>query len=198
MDLKDKKIGFAITGSFCTLSKTVKALEALKNTGAIITPILSTTVATLDTRFYKSSDFIKDVTDITGIAPITSIANAEPIGPKKMFDLLIVAPCTGNTLSKLSYGITDTPVTMAVKAHLRNARPLLIAVSTNDGLAGSAKNIGHLLNYKNVYFVPFNQDDAIKKPTSLVADFDKIVESASLALDKQQVQPVIQPTRATS
>ena len=191
MELKDKKIGFAVTGSFCTLSRTLETLKTLKSKGAQITPILSKNVATLDTRFYKASDFIKDVTEITGVAPITSITDAEPIGPKKMFDLLIVAPCTGNTLAKITYGITDTPVTMAVKAHLRNARPLLIAVSTNDGLAGSAKNIGQLMNYKNVFFVPFSQDDPIKKATSLVAEFEKLAECASLALDKVQMQPVL-------
>ncbi len=191
MELKDKKIGFAVTGSFCTLSRTLETLRTLKSTGAQITPVLSENVATLDTRFYKARDFIKDVTDICEVAPIMSITDAEPIGPKKLFDLLIVAPCTGNTLAKITYGITDTPVTMAVKAHMRNARPLLIAVSTNDGLAGSAKNIGQLMNYKNVFFVPFTQDDPIKKATSLVAEFEKLTECAALALDKVQMQPVL-------
>ncbi len=191
MELKDKKIGFAVTGSFCTLSRTLETLKTLKSTGAQITPVLSENVATLDTRFYKARDFIKDVTDICEVAPIMSITDAEPIGPKKLFDLLIVAPCTGNTLAKITYGITDTPVTMAVKAHMRNARPLLIAVSTNDGLAGSAKNIGQLMNYKNVFFVPFTQDDPIKKATSLVAEFEKLTECAALALDKVQMQPVL-------
>ena len=191
MELKDKKIGFAVTGSFCTLSRTLETLRTLKSTGAQITPVLSENVATLDTRFYKARDFIKDVTDICEVAPIMSITDAEPIGPKKLFDLLIVAPCTGNTLAKITYGITDTPVTMAVKAHMRNARPLLIAVSTNGGLAGSAKNIGQLMNYKNVFFVPFTQDDPIKKATSLVAEFEKLTECAALALDKVQMQPVL-------
>lgn len=191
MELKDKKIGFAVTGSFCTLSRTLETLKTLKSTGAQITPVLSENVATLDTRFYKARDFIKDITDICEVAPIMSITDAEPIGPKKLFDLLIVAPCTGNTLAKITYGITDTPVTMAVKAHMRNARPLLIAVSTNDGLAGSAKNIGQLMNYKNVFFVPFTQDDPIKKATSLVAEFEKLTECAALALDKVQMQPVL-------
>ncbi len=191
MELKDKKIGFAVTGSFCTLSRTLETLKTLKSTGAQITPVLSENVATLDTRFYKARDFIKDVTDICEVTPIMSITDAEPIGPKKLFDLLIVAPCTGNTLAKITYGITDTPVTMAVKAHMRNARPLLIAVSTNDGLAGSAKNIGQLMNYKNVFFVPFTQDDPIKKATSLVAEFEKLTECAALALDKVQMQPVL-------
>lgn len=191
MELKDKKIGFAVTGSFCTLSRTLETLKTLKSTGAQITPVLSENVATLDTRFYKARDFIKNVTDICEVAPIMSITDAEPIGPKKLFDLLIVAPCTGNTLAKITYGITDTPVTMAVKAHMRNARPLLIAVSTNDGLAGSAKNIGQLMNYKNVFFVPFTQDDPIKKATSLVAEFEKLTECAALALDKVQMQPVL-------
>lgn len=191
MELKDKKIGFAVTGSFCTLSRTLETLKTLKSTGAQITPVLSENVATLDTRFYKARDFIKDVTDICEVTPIMSITDAEPIGPKKLFDLLIVAPCTGNTLAKITYGITDTPVTMAVKAHMRNARPLLIAVSTNDGLAGSAKNIGQLMNYKNVFFVPFTQDDPIKKATSLVAEFEKLTECATLALDKVQMQPVL-------
>lgn len=191
MDLKGKKIGFAMTGSFCTLDKVMEELRVLKSTGADIFPIMSEIVYFSDTRFGKAEDFIWEMEDITGKKILKSIKEVEPIGPKSMLDLIIVAPCTGNTLAKLANGITDTSVTMAVKAHLRNGRPVLLGVSTNDGLGNAAKNIGFLLNSKSVYFIPFNQDDHENKPNSLVADFGKIVPAAEAALEYRQLQPVL-------
>lgn len=191
MDLTGKKIGVAITGSFCTLSRCLNMIRQLVDTGCDVTPIFSEKVASTDTRFFLATDFWNRVVELTGKSPITDIVGAEPIGPKKMFDVLLVAPCTGNTLAKLANSMTDGAVTMACKAHLRNDRPLVIAVSTNDGLSGSAKNIGKLLNYRNVYFVPFGQDDPIKKARSLVADFEKVAETLEKALDGEQIQPII-------
>lgn len=185
------KIGVAICGSFCTFSKTFEQMIKLKAMNADLTAIMSYHASSLDTRFGTAEYNIMTVESICGKEIINTIPLAEPIGPKKMFDLLIVAPCTGNTLAKLANGITDTPVTMAVKSHLRNGRPVLIAVSTNDALSASAKNIGILLNTKNIYFVPLGQDNFLKKPTSLVADFSKIPEAAQAALDGRQLQPVI-------
>lgn len=191
MDLTGKKIGVAITGSFCTLSRCLKMIQQLVSMGCDVTPIFSEKVASTDTRFFVATDFWNQVVELTGKRPITDIVEAEPIGPKKAFDALLVAPCTGNTLAKLANSMTDGAVTMACKAHLRNNRPLVIAVSTNDGLSGSAKNIGKLLNYRNVYFVPFGQDDPIKKARSLVADFEKVAETLERALDGEQIQPII-------
>lgn len=185
------KIGVAICGSFCTFSKTFEQMIKLKAMNADLTAIMSYHASSLDTRFGTAEYNIMTVESICGKGIINTIPLAEPIGPKKMFDLLIVAPCTGNTLAKLANGITDTPVTMAVKSHLRNGSPVLIAVSTNDALSASAKNIGILLNTKNIYFVPLGQDNFLKKPTSLVADFSKIPEAAQAALDGRQLQPVI-------
>lgn len=184
-------IGFCFTGSFCTLLSVIPQLKKLINEGAIVTPVFSYSVATMDTRFTKASDFRALVEDITRQKVIDSIIDAEPIGPKKMFDLLIIAPCTGNTLSKLALGITDTPVLMAAKAHLRNKSPLLIAVATNDGLGNSGKNIGLLVNTKNIYMVPLCQDDPENKQNSLVADMEKIFDSAIFALEGKQIQPVL-------
>ncbi|MEG0664630.1 MAG: dipicolinate synthase subunit B [Clostridia bacterium] len=183
-------IGLAICGSFCTFSTILKETELLIQKGFHITPILSPASKNTDTRFGKAIDFCDSIEKITGEKIIDTIEKAEPIGPKKPFDILIVAPCTGNTLAKLALGITDTSVTMAVKAHIRNARPVLIAVSTNDALSNSAKNIAMLLNYKNIYFVPMRQDDYIKKPNSLVADFTKIEKSLKEALNGKQIEPV--------
>ena len=153
MDLSGITAGFALTGSFCTFQSVLPEIENLKLAGAKIVPIMSTTASETDTRFGTAESFKNRIEALTGAEIITTIAKAEPIGPKKLLDILIVAPCTGNTLGKIAHGITDTPVTMAVKAHLRNARPVLLAVSTNDGLAGAAKNIGLLLNTKNIFFV---------------------------------------------
>ena len=165
------RIGFVLTGSFCTFSKVMPVIQALIERGDTVTPILSDSAGTLDTRFGTAAHWREELTALTGVSPIDSIVSAEPIGPKALFDILIVAPCTGNTLARLAHGLTDTPATMAVKSHLRGERPVVLAVSTNDGLAGSARNIGELLARKNYYFVPFGQDDPKKKPTSLVADF---------------------------
>ncbi len=188
--MKNLNIGFAITGSFCTFRQILPCIEQLSLENNVV-PILSYSVRDSDTRFYKASDFARDIEKITGKKPLTSIVEAEPIGPQKLLDLLIIAPCTGNTLTKLNHAITDTPVTMAAKAHLRNNRPLLIAISTNDGLTGNARNFGDLINKKNIYFVPFWQDDAEKKPNSLVADFDLLVDAADNALKGIQLQPII-------
>ena len=191
MTVSGKKIGFAITGSFCTISEAIIELERLAFLGANIYPILSTTVATTNTRFGRADDFKRRIELATARDCIDTIADAEPIGPKKLLDLLVIAPCTGNTLSKLANGITDTPVTMAAKAHLRNQLPVVLAIATNDGLAGSAKNLGLLLNTRNIYFVPFGQDDPEKKMTSLIARFGLIVPSIELALEGKQMQPIL-------
>lgn len=191
MDLTDTRVGFALTGSFCTFSAVLPQIERLVSEGAAVTPVMSETAAITDTRFGKAEEIIGKIEKITGNKVIKTINGAEKIGPQKLFDIIIVAPCTGNTLGKIAGGITDTSVTMAVKAHLRNVKPVLIAVSTNDGLAGSFKNIGQLLNTKNIYFVPFGQDDFEKKPTSLVSNMDKIVPATISALEGRQLQPVL-------
>ena len=190
-DLSGKKIGFALCGSFCTFSKAFEQLERLIEMGADVTAIMSFNAAYIDTRFGKSQEHIERLEKLTGKRVLRSIAETEPVGPKKMFDALVIAPCTGNTLAKLAVGIIDTPVTMAAKSHLRNGSPLVIALSTNDGLAGAAKNIGALLNYRYVYFVPFAQDDAQTKPRSLSANFPLIPDAIAAALDGEQLQPVI-------
>lgn len=187
----NKVVGFAICGSFCTFEKAIEQMRILKEQSYDIIPIMSETAYSTDTRFGTAESFRKRIEEICQNRIINSINSAEPIGPEKMLDILIVAPCTGNTLAKLANGITDTSVTMAVKAHLRNDRPVVLTVSTNDGLASSAKNIGKLLNYKNIYFVPIRQDDCIKKPKSTVADFDLIPQTISSALKKEQIQPII-------
>ncbi len=188
--LNDVKIGYALCGSFCTFSKSFEVIKSLVLAGAKITPIMSFCASSVDTRFGDALENIKKLEELTGEKVIKTIEGAEPIGPKFMFDVLVVAPCTGNTLAKLSNGIIDTPVTMAVKSHIRNSRPVVIAAATNDGLAGSAKNIGSLLNYKEFYFVPLSQDDYKNKPRSLVANFDKIEETAINALNGKQSQPI--------
>lgn len=189
--LEGIKIGMAMCGSFCTFSKAFEQMIKLKAAGAELTPIMSYHAATLDTRFGTAEENIMTAENICGRGVINTIPLAEPVGPKKMFDLLIVCPCTGNTMAKLAAGITDTPVTMAVKSHLRNDRPVLIAAATNDALSASAKNIGKLLNIKNIYFVPFKQDDFVKKPRSAVADFSVIPEAAKAALNGRQLQPIL-------
>ena len=188
--LNKKTIGFAMTGSFCTLSQIMPQVERLVQAGANVIPVLSETVNGTDTRFGTAEEWRERLESITGKPPLVGVKETEPFGPKGLLDLLIVAPCTGNTLGKLANGITDTGVTMAVKAHLRNERPVVLAVSTNDGLGAAAKNIGALLNMKQIYFVPFGQDDPEKKPRSLVAKMDLILEAAALALNGIQIQPI--------
>lgn len=183
-------IGFAICGSHCTYRKIYPVLEDLAQKHTVI-PILSLNAAHTDTRFSTASDHIRRIQDICNTVPISTIVDAEPIGPKKLLDALVIAPCTGNTLAKLAHSIADTPVTMATKSHLRNGRPVIVAISTNDGLAGAAENIGRLLNRKHFYFVPFGQDDPVNKPTSLIADFNGIEKTLAGALSGQQIQPLL-------
>ncbi len=189
--MQNVRIGFALTGSFCTFSKVLPVVEALVKAGADVTPIVSPSVAATDSRFGKAEFFWHELQRMTGKEPLATLAQVEPIGPKKWLDLMIVAPCTGNTLAKLAAGIADTPVTLACKSHLRNGRPLLLAPSTNDGLGNAAKNIGALLNAKHVYFVPFGQDDPQGKPNSLVAHMDQIPQAAAQALEERQIQPIL-------
>lgn len=189
--MEDKTIGFAVCGSFCTHAKAMEALEQIKARFARVVPIVSEVVADTDTRFGRAHDLMREMERICDCRVIDSVKGAEPIGPQKLLDLLIICPCTGNTLGKLAAGVTDTSVTMAAKAHLRNCRPLLIAPSTNDGLAASAASIGALLPRKYIYFVPFGQDDFEKKPTSLVADFAQVADAASAALKGYQLQPIL-------
>lgn len=190
MDLSTKRIGFAFTGSFCTLMSVFEQMSRLTEICDKVVPIFSDAVTQWDTRFVKARDFYDMVYKKTDTKPITSICDAEPIGPKKLLDAVIVAPCTGNTLAKLANGITDTPVLMAVKAHLRNCRPVIIAVSSNDALGANAENIGKLLNRKNFYFVPMQQDSPKGKPCSIVADFDMIIPTIEAALNEKQIQPI--------
>lgn len=183
-------VGFSLCGSFCTFSQVFPIMESLTQEHTVI-PIFSQAAYTIDSRFGTAREHMEKATQICGREPIYTIAQAEPIGPKKLLDVLVIAPCTGNTLAKLAHSIADSPVTMAAKSHLRNGRPILLAVSTNDGLAGAAENIGKLLARKNYFFVPFGQDDPLGKPTSLVADFSKIPESLALAAEGRQIQPIL-------
>lgn len=183
-------IGFAMCGSFCTFHDVFPVLETVAGAHNVI-PILSENAGSIDSRFGTAQSHRERIEKICGRTPICSIEEAEPIGPKKLLDLLVIAPCTGNTLAKLAHSIADTTVTMAAKSHLRNGRPILIAVSTNDALAGAAENIGRLLARKHFYFVPFGQDDPIKKPTSIVADFSRIPQALELALEGRQMQPLL-------
>ncbi len=184
--------GFAMCGSFCTFSKAIEQMKKIADEGYQILPIMSQISYSTDTRFGRATDFIQEIEEICGRKIIKSIVEAEPIGPKKMVDLMIVAPCTGNTLGKLANGITDTTTTMAVKSTLRCGRPILLVPATNDALAASAQNIGRLLNTKNIYFAPMKQDDPIKKPFSVVADFTQILPAALAALDGKQLEPIYQ------
>ena len=186
-----KSIGFAITASFCTFEQILQPLKAIVEQGGKVTPILSFNASSIDTRFTGAKEFKDKLKEITGNEIIDSLVNAEPIGPLALFDIIIVAPCTGNTLAKLACGITDTPVTMACKAQRRNDRPVLLAISTNDGLSANAANIATLLNRKGYYFVPFKQDNAMKKPNSLIADMNQIIPAASAALGGIQLQPML-------
>ena len=183
-------IGFALCGSFCTYDRVFPVMELLAREHALI-PIFSEASFAVDSRFGTAAEHFETVRKICGREPIHTIAGAEPIGPKKLLDVLVIAPCTGNTLAKLAHSIADTPVTMAAKSHLRNGRPVVVAVSTNDALAGAAENIGKLLGRKNYYFVPFRQDDPMKKPTSMVADFEKIPETIESAHRGVQIQPIL-------
>lgn len=191
MDLKDKKIGFVLTGSFCTFSKTIPKMKELIKKGSEVIPIMSYNSYNFDTKFGKAKDFINKIEEITGKKIIHTIQDAEPIGPKRLTDVMVVAPCSGNTMSKLAYDIIDTPAIMAVKSHLRNNLPIVIAPSTNNGLSGNAISIGHLLNRKNYYFVPFRQDNPITKPRSIVFDSEYIIKTIEAALDGEQIQPIL-------
>lgn len=191
MDFLGKTIGFAMTGSFCTFAKVIPQVRVLVENGANVIPIMSETAYSTDTRFGTAESFREQLLQITGNSIIKSVKEAEPIGPKGFLDMLVIAPCTGNSLAKLAAGIADSSVTMAAKAHLRNQKPLVLAVSTNDGLGNAAKNIGMLLNYKYTYFIPFRQDDCVKKPNSLVADMDKIRETVQAAFEGKQLQPIL-------
>ena len=183
-------IGFAMCGSFCTYASVFPIMEKLAEEHTVI-PIFSAASYTTDTRFGTAQAHIARASALCGTLPLHTIEAVEPIGPKKLLDILIIAPCTGNTLAKLAHSIADTPVAMAAKSHLRNGRPILIAVSTNDALAGAAENIGKLLARKHYYFVPFGQDDAANKPTSMVADFTKIPEAMETAMAGRQIQPIL-------
>ncbi len=189
--MRHERLGFAFCGSFCTHKEVLKELEALCREYETVIPIVSQSCQTTDTRFGDARDFLAAVERITEHTAIGTIRGAEPVGPKKLLDALVIAPCTGNTIAKLAAGITDTPVTMAAKAHLRNDRPVVVAVATNDGLSAAARNIGELLVRKNYYFVPFGQDDPERKPCSLMADFTRIRETVAAALEGQQLQPVL-------
>lgn len=189
--LKGARIGCVMTGSFCTFKEVFESWRKLKDMGADLTPIMSFNAASLDTRFYPAKEAVETFESICDKKILNSIPAVEPIGPKGLLDLLIVAPCTGNSLAKIANGITDTPATLAVKSHLRNKRPVLIAVSTNDALAGSGINIGKLFNTQHIFFVPFRQDDSKNKPSSAVAIFEEIPECAAFALKNQQKQPIL-------
>jgi dipicolinate synthase subunit B len=189
--MENKRVGFAVCGSFCTHKSVIKQMEVLKQQDYDIIPIVSPIVYETDTRFGEAETFIKTIEEICNKKCIHTVKDAEPIGPKQLLDILLIAPCTGNTLGKLACGITDTSVTMAAKAHLRNERPLIIAPSTNDALGASAKNIGLLLNCKNVFFVPFKQDMPESKHNSCISDFSLIPQSIAAALKGQQLQPIL-------
>ena len=190
-ELYGKRIGCAMTGSFCTFKAVFEAWRALKREGAALTPILSFNAAHTDTRFCTSREIAETLAEIAGVNPLASLEQVEPIGPKKLLDALVVAPCTGNTLAKLAAGIADTPVTLAAKSHLRNGRPVVIAVSSNDALGQNAQNLGRLLSTRNMFFVPFRQDDPLGKPNSLVARFEKLPETLAMALEGRQIQPLM-------
>ena len=190
--MKNKNIGFGITGSFCTFHRILPVMEELAKENQVY-PVLSPAAREWDTRFFKASEFRAAVEGICQRGSITTVVQAEPIGPKKMFDIMVIATCTGNTLAKLALGITDTPVLMAAKAHLRGGRPLVLAVSTNDALGAASRNIGELLCRRDVFFVPFAQDDPVKKPRSMVALLERIPETLEKALEGEQIQPIISP-----
>ncbi len=189
MKTESKRLGFAMCGSFCTFSHCFEALESLLDSGWDVIPIMSYNAYSIDTRFGIAAEHVKRLEGMCGREVIHTIEGAEPIGPKNMTDVMLVANCTGNTLAKLAMSITDTPVTMAVKSHLRGNKPVLLNIATNDALAGSAKNISMLMNYKNYYFVPMGQDDFVKKPASLIGDFSQIPMALMYAMENKQMQP---------
>lgn len=191
MELNGIKIGFVLTGSFCTFKKTIPKIKELIKQGAKVLPIMSYNSYELDTKFGKAKDFISQIEEITSRKIIHTITEAEPIGPKKLTDIMIIAPCSGNTMAKLACDIIDTPAVMAAKSHLRNGNPLVIAPSTNNGLSGNAENIGKLLNRQNYYFVPFRQDNPITKPRSIVFDSEYIIKTIKFALDGEQISPIL-------
>ncbi len=191
MNDKDLRVGFAFCGSFCTMSKALAALEQTAARFGPVTPIVSETVESTDTRFGAAHDFMREMERICLRRVVSTVAGAEPIGPKGLLDVLAICPCTGNTLAKLAHGVTDTAVTMAAKAHLRNGRPLVLALATNDGLSGSAPNLGMMLNRRHVFFVPFGQDDCAGKPASLVADFSLVPGAIRAAAKGEQLQPLL-------
>lgn len=191
MSLSGKHVGVAITGSFCTFHKLFEELQKLTDTGAIVQTIFSDAAKSIDSRFGNAEDFIKQAEQITGNPPMLTIPKAEPIGPGNLLDILVLFPCTGNTIAKLANGITDTPSLMAAKAHLRNNKPLLISISTNDALGMNMKNIGLLLNAKNIYFIPFGQDNPKTKPNSMIAHTELLIPSLEAALEGKQYQPII-------
>ena len=191
MEVKNKKIGFVLTGSFCTFKKTIPQIKKLKILGADVIPIMSFNSYASDTKFGKAKDFIKEIEDICEKKIIHTIQDAEPIGPNHLTDIMIVAPASGNTMSKLACDIIDTPATMAVKSHLRNNLPVVIAPSTNNGLGANMVSIAKLINRKNYYFVPFRQDNPLTKPRSIVFDPEYIVKTAELALDGEQIEPIL-------
>ena len=191
MELKGIKIGFALTGSFCTFKKVIPKMKELINQGAEIIPIMSFNSYNLDTKFGKAKDFIKEIEELTDKKIIHTIQEAEPIGPKKMTDIMVIAPCTGNSAAKIANGITDTPVLMASKAHMRNGKPLVIAISTNDALGVNFKTIGMLMNMKNIYFVPFGQDNYKSKPNSMIAQMELLPDTIEAAMRGKQIQPIV-------
>ena len=191
MKLEGKKIGFVLTGSFCTFKNTIPQMKKIVEQGGEIIPIMSFNSYTMNTKFGEAKDFIKEVENICKKEIIHTIQGAEPIGPKNMTDIMVVAPCSGNTIAKLSNAITDTPALMAVKSHLRNNNPVVLGISTNDGLSGSAVNIGTLLNRNNYFFVPFRQDNPITKPRSLVFDPEYIIATIEKAIEREQIQPML-------
>jgi len=184
-------VGFALTGSHCTLERIFPQLERLVAEGAAVLPIVSETVATTETRFGSPEQWLNRLLEVTGARPLRRIVEVEPIGPQRLLDVMVVAPCTGNTLAKLAHGISDTPVVMACKAQLRNLRPVVLGISTNDGLSGNARNIGTLLNTRNIYFVPFGQDNPDAKPNSLDSDLELLVPTIEAALAGRQIQPIL-------
>ena len=191
MDFSNRTIGFGITGSFCTHEKIKTEIRRLKDLGADVVPIFSYQTMQTDTRFGKAEDFVCEVCKITGNEGIRSIAEAEPVGPKKLLDVMVIAPCTGNSLAKLQAGISDTPVLMAAKAHMRNNRPLVVSISTNDALGINFKNIGALMHMKNIYFVPFGQDNYQSKPSSMIAKTELLADTVAAALEGKQLQPIL-------
>lgn len=191
MNLEEKRIGFVMTGSFCTFRKTIDELKKIVKLGAKVVPIMSENSYTMDTKFGKARDFINEIEDITGTKILHTIQEVEPIGPKDMLDILVVAPATGNTMAKLANDIIDNSATMAVKSHLRKEKPVVIAISTNNGLSGAGENIGKLLNRKHYYFVPFRQDNPITKPRSVVFDPSYLIKTIEYALDGEQIQPIL-------